>query len=257
MDVAELVLRYVEAVIWPLVTLTVAWYLRSYLREAFARMTRIETPAGAIEFEAEARVLRERAEEVGEPISPEPYGVPRPRGTRRPRRFRMSGPPSRQQPPPPSRPAPAPSPAPEPFPLPEPPPGSAPADSERPPEPRPPSEPRPAGPLPRATPRDFEEAWELLGSSPVGALAAAWSALTDQLDAALPAPPHPFPGRDVRALRRRLVLTGAPPGTVTVFDGLHRLREAAVRDLTPVTARAARNYIAGCERLIESVAPTH
>ncbi|MFC8495319.1 hypothetical protein ACFUJU_31920 [Streptomyces sp. NPDC057235] len=54
MDVAELVLKYVEALVWPSVVTALAWAFRRHLKRAFGRMTRLETPAGAIEFAEEA-----------------------------------------------------------------------------------------------------------------------------------------------------------------------------------------------------------
>ncbi|MFE9340855.1 hypothetical protein ACFYMQ_29560, partial [Streptomyces sp. NPDC007063] len=76
MEIAELVLKYVKALAWPLTVGALAWCLRSYLRDAFARMTRLETPAGSIEFEVETRLLRERAEELSEGSIPEPRSQP-------------------------------------------------------------------------------------------------------------------------------------------------------------------------------------
>ncbi|GAA2095173.1 hypothetical protein GCM10009801_63750 [Streptomyces albiaxialis] len=64
MEVAELVLKYVEALAWPVTVGILAWCLRAHLREAFGRMTRIETPAGALEFEASARSLRDETERL-------------------------------------------------------------------------------------------------------------------------------------------------------------------------------------------------
>ncbi|MFE1731682.1 hypothetical protein ACFW6X_16195 [Streptomyces bacillaris] len=64
MEIAELVLKYIEALVWPLVTLTLVWGLRSHIGRAFGRMTRLETPAGAIEFETDAREVRDEAEEL-------------------------------------------------------------------------------------------------------------------------------------------------------------------------------------------------
>ncbi|MDI6407423.1 hypothetical protein QLX52_00970 [Streptomyces albus] len=147
MDVAELVLKYVEVVIWPVVALAVAWGLRGYLREAFARMTRIETPAGAIEFEAEARHLRERAEELtrspssglpGRATGEQPYQP----------QFPVPGPPTVPVPPP----APYSAETPAPVPAPAPPRTPAPAPEHR-PWPAPRSEPDDThAPAPRRAP---------------------------------------------------------------------------------------------------------
>ncbi|WP_143203628.1 MULTISPECIES: hypothetical protein [unclassified Streptomyces] len=64
MEIAELVLEYVKTLVWPVVTLTLVWGLRAHIQYAFTRMTRLETPAGAIEFEADAREVRQNAEEL-------------------------------------------------------------------------------------------------------------------------------------------------------------------------------------------------
>ncbi|MGW1108993.1 hypothetical protein [Streptomyces sp. NPDC002540] len=62
METAELVLEYVKTLVWPVVTVTLVWGLRAHIQYAFTRMTRLETPAGAIEFEADAREVRQNAE---------------------------------------------------------------------------------------------------------------------------------------------------------------------------------------------------
>ncbi|WP_274709435.1 hypothetical protein [Streptomyces tubbatahanensis] len=289
MDVAELVLRYVEAVVWPAVTLVVAWCLRDYLREAFARMTRIETPAGAIEFEAEARQLRERAEEMvrqapGTPApGPAPYGgsgattpsrtPPSPSSSSDP--YQQQPPPGNpyEQPPSPAYPSPYGQPLPPgspypdprpPFPRPSPGPGH---DGVPQPEPAPgqpagtagygtPPHPRP--PLPTASESpvaaDFRDSWAIVDVSPVGALAAAWAALSAGLDAALPGLPAARADRGSSALlRQRLGLAGAAPATLAVYEGLRRLRDAAVDDGAPVSTSAARHFLAGCERVLGQV----
>ncbi|WP_147993955.1 hypothetical protein [Streptomyces sp. uw30] len=76
MEVAELVLKYVEALAWPLVTVGLVWGLRNHIQGAFTRMTRVETPAGAIEFATDAREVREDAEELaGTPETAEQAGT--------------------------------------------------------------------------------------------------------------------------------------------------------------------------------------
>lgn len=69
-EVAELVLKYVQALVWPVVTLGLVWGLRSQLRAALTRMTRVETPAGAIEFAAEAREVLDQAQEAADAVPP-------------------------------------------------------------------------------------------------------------------------------------------------------------------------------------------
>lgn len=93
MDVAELVLKYLQTVIWPVTTLGLVWFLRAHLREALGRLTRLETPLGAADFEVDARRLRERADEFAssepeselepEPV-PEPEAEPEPATTQEP-----------------------------------------------------------------------------------------------------------------------------------------------------------------------------
>ncbi|MET9914278.1 hypothetical protein ABZZ74_47560 [Streptomyces sp. NPDC006476] len=69
MEVAELVLKYVQAVVWPLVTVVLAWTLRNHI--PLRRMTRLETPAGSIEFATDAREIRSEAEELAADTEPE------------------------------------------------------------------------------------------------------------------------------------------------------------------------------------------
>ncbi|MFE7397601.1 hypothetical protein [Streptomyces sp. NPDC057557] len=73
MEIAELVLEYVKTLVWPVVTVALVWGLRTHIQYAFTRMTRLETPAGAIEFEADAREVRQNAEELSTtPASDDP-----------------------------------------------------------------------------------------------------------------------------------------------------------------------------------------
>ena len=69
-EVAELVLKYVQALVWPVVTLALVWSLRAQLRAALTRMTRVETPAGAIEFAAEAREVLDQAQGAADAAPP-------------------------------------------------------------------------------------------------------------------------------------------------------------------------------------------
>lgn len=69
--VAELVLEYVKALVWPLVTVGLVWMLRNQIQAAFTRMTRLETPAGSIEFTSDAREVRNEAEELAPTTAPE------------------------------------------------------------------------------------------------------------------------------------------------------------------------------------------
>ncbi|MFE0348638.1 hypothetical protein [Streptomyces griseoluteus] len=79
MAVAELVLKYVEALVWPVVTLVLAWACRHHLKRAFARMTRLETPAGAIDFAEEARrTYDDTREQASSSLPREPGQLSRP-----------------------------------------------------------------------------------------------------------------------------------------------------------------------------------
>ncbi|MFD8257720.1 hypothetical protein ACFV19_01980 [Streptomyces griseoluteus] len=79
MAVAELVLKYVEALVWPMVTLVLAWACRHHLKRAFARMTRLETPAGAIDFAEEARrTYDDTREQASSSLPREPGQLSRP-----------------------------------------------------------------------------------------------------------------------------------------------------------------------------------
>ncbi|MFJ9295264.1 hypothetical protein [Streptomyces asoensis] len=76
MAVAELVLKYVEALVWPVVTLVLAWACRHHLKRAFDRMTRLETPAGAIDFAEEARRTYDDTREQASSSPPRVPGQP-------------------------------------------------------------------------------------------------------------------------------------------------------------------------------------
>ncbi|MFH9647209.1 hypothetical protein ACH4MU_20555 [Streptomyces albidoflavus] len=62
MAIAELVLKYLDTLVWPVVTVVLVWMVRAQIRQAFGRLTRLETPAGTLEFEAEARAVRDEAD---------------------------------------------------------------------------------------------------------------------------------------------------------------------------------------------------
>ncbi|MFF0001306.1 hypothetical protein [Streptomyces avermitilis] len=85
MEVAELVLKYVQTLVWPLVTVGLVWGLRGHIQGAFTRMTRLETPAGAIEFAFEAREVRAEAEVLAaasESVEPTETGLGEPQSSR-------------------------------------------------------------------------------------------------------------------------------------------------------------------------------
>ncbi|MCX5406207.1 hypothetical protein OHA37_20310 [Streptomyces sp. NBC_00335] len=64
MEIAELVLKFVDTLAWPLVALGLAWAWRTNIGRAIGRMTRVETPAGALEFAAEVADIRREAQYV-------------------------------------------------------------------------------------------------------------------------------------------------------------------------------------------------
>ncbi|MFF8547113.1 hypothetical protein ACF07Z_09600 [Streptomyces albidoflavus] len=68
MAIAELVLKYLDTLVWPVVTVVLVWMLRAQIRQAFGRLTRLETPAGTLEFEAEARAVRDEADDLRAPV---------------------------------------------------------------------------------------------------------------------------------------------------------------------------------------------
>ncbi len=80
MAIAELVLKYLDTLVWPVVTVVLVWMLRAQIRQAFGRLTRLETPAGTLEFEAEARAVRDEADDLRAPVveGPADEGVPLP-----------------------------------------------------------------------------------------------------------------------------------------------------------------------------------
>ncbi|MGW4305087.1 hypothetical protein [Streptomyces californicus] len=55
MEIAELVLKYVDTLVWPVATVALVWGLRHPIKRAIARLSRLETPAGTMEFTEETR----------------------------------------------------------------------------------------------------------------------------------------------------------------------------------------------------------
>ena len=217
-EIAELVLKYVEALVWPAVTVGLVWGLRSHIREAFARMTRLETPAGAIEFETQAREVLSQAEEaaIATPPGSLAQGIPQPR-------------PQPWSP----HPAPAGARAPAPERVEE---GGPSARDEAPPSPAPQGPPVPPGgpwaPPPYAQPAAVEaphwreqlgEARTMVDASPVGAVVTAWNALLG------------------------VVHDGLPPDTAALVERLRTLRNRAVHQADIVTPTSARSFIQGCQ----------
>ncbi|MGG7608866.1 hypothetical protein ACQ5JZ_05440 [Streptomyces sp. ZG43] len=64
MEIAELVLKYIQALSWPIVILVLIWCLRRHLAGAIARLSRVDTPAGSMEFTYDAQATQEVAAEL-------------------------------------------------------------------------------------------------------------------------------------------------------------------------------------------------
>ncbi|MDO0928202.1 hypothetical protein QQY24_23320 [Streptomyces sp. TG1A-8] len=246
MRIAELVLKYVQALAWPCVTLVLVWFLRAHVRAAFDRMTRVETPVGAIEFAAAARDVLRQAESAADDAAlagpaqwPVPQPVPAPQhpqhGTdgRLPAPAGVPGPAGTG-----SHPAPGGAPSPQP--------GTAYGGSQQVPAPPPAGSTRsPGGSLARARRTRLREARDAVDAAPAGAVATAWDALhtlcTDRITTAgFPAPSSPV------EFGARLTSLGASPHVVTVVDRLRRLNADALREPAAVTPSAARDFVDAC-----------
>ncbi|AGK80412.1 hypothetical protein SFUL_5524 [Streptomyces microflavus DSM 40593] len=275
-QIAELVLKYVDTLVWPIATVALVWGLRHPIKRAIARLSRLETPAGTMEFSEEAREILDEAVEITESalpadseVEPEPRREPEPDPLTRPR--------------PEPRPQPEPQPEPRPEPEPEPEPRREPE-----PLPRPEPEPRPEPPLraPRPlgsrlqflqetaalhgqglrtaearwramnAPADaFSEPLEIAAVSPSGAIVTAWTRL-ERICLARPGLHGitPTPRQGVGGLmRQRLREAGAPGEVFAIYDRLRRLRNKAAHDPDTVTPEAALDFILSCRTLARIV----
>ncbi|KIF75872.1 hypothetical protein QR77_22230 [Streptomyces sp. 150FB] len=269
MVIAELVLKYIQALAWPLVTLGLAWVLRGQIRGAFARMTRLETPAGAIDFAAEVREVLVQADaaagvagsggppfsvgsgnpyaSVGEPSyggygstggdgRPQPPyeeapggGSPQPQPAQPETQPRGGGAPP--VPPPYGRPGPL-APAPDEYPIPAPYPY----------------------PSPRPVFGGLREARELVSLSPARAVISAWNTLNDfcvevilRRSGGRPVSPR---GTEIADA---LKAAGLSRESVAVLGRLTRLRNRAAHDADTVTARAALDFLDTCQKMADLV----
>jgi hypothetical protein len=75
-EIAELVLKYLQALVWPGVVITLAVAFRRQLAEAFKRVTRLETVAGSLEFAEQALEAREDAQDLADGGLPAPAEAP-------------------------------------------------------------------------------------------------------------------------------------------------------------------------------------
>lgn len=273
MKIAELVLKYVEALVWPLVTVALVWGLRAHVKDAFRRLTRLETPAGSMEFAEEARELLDEAERLTLPRPHRPsedrtpaYPVPDPMPVPLPAPVPGSDEPS--PPPPfmtPGGPAGPAQPQPDPEPsmrrwvyadendhAPEPPPNPwAGEDGEENRSFRMRSR-RPrrlqGGVLPREL---FAEAMTMASASPVGAVITAWTTLeglcVDILrQRRIPVARSGSGAHNGRQLTNGLSALGISEGSEDVFFQLRLLRNTAVHQPDSVTPEAARDFVHSC-----------
>lgn len=292
-DIAELVLKYLRTLAWPAVAFGAIWTLRTQLRAAVARVTRVETLAGSIEFAAEVREVLNQAESAADADQPPNVPVPPPWG----------------QPQYPSAPGPAPpAPVEEPAYRPQP---SGPTQSDRryrtppygpaAPQPRTPQNepppfpaqqpstegqspwpsgygypqpyaPSPAQPVARGGPniradasrpsprlQALRDLRDTADNSPTRAIVEAWDILygicNDVIASFEVNDPHTqFPGRrNAAVVVRRLVSLGLRRESVTVFARLQDLRNRAAHLDTSVTPVAARDFIDSCLALAREV----
>ncbi|MFE3049098.1 hypothetical protein ACFXIY_18825 [Streptomyces albidoflavus] len=235
MAIAELVLKYLDTLVWPVVTVVLVWMLRAQIRQAFGRLTRLETPAGTLEFEAEARAVRDEADDLrasaedpapgglwyggldDEPPPDEEDGPPDPAEVSGPdvgtRGGRWGGQPGG-------------------------------GDAATP----------PVVPAPRAWP-DFRSAMDLTEHGPVAAVSVAWLRLLDcvgELRRAHrdgEAAGSPSPRSPLVETWLWLVDLGLSTDAHQLFARLQTLWRESMRDPHLVTSAAARDYVRSCHAL--------
>ncbi|GGY77203.1 hypothetical protein GCM10010342_76170 [Streptomyces anulatus] len=266
-EIAELVLKFVQVLVWPAATVTLVLGLRAPISKAIGRLSRLETMAGTAEFAEEARDVRDEAEEITAT-----QGINENNGEEGPV---DNGPEPEPRPDPDSQPQPDPEPRSDPEPLPEPR-----SDPEPPPdlEPQPRPEPRSeqtvadrmlnqhcstpewrrAGTLRSAeaewlalrAPMDaFSEPLEIAAVSPSGAVLTAWARLekvclgSRSLHGSTPR------GGTSTLMRQRLRAAGAPSEIFDIYDRLRRLRNRAAHDPDTVTSEAAVDFISSCRTI--------
>ncbi|WP_436738035.1 hypothetical protein [Streptomyces sp. BBFR102] len=245
MAIAELVLKYLDALVWPVVTLALVWMVRAQIQQAFGRLTRVETPAGTLEFEAAARAVRDEADDlrapVGEPERTLSASVESTSADWWPEDLDEEPPPDEED--------------------------TLPDPRERPNEP-------PSGggwggwsgggdhlvrstPPPPRRPDPFQEALELAADAPVRAVAHAWASLVecavDVLGArGYPLGPQPR-GHSSEQIRAWLAGLGLPAEGQALHARLQALWNQAFQQPEAVTPTAARDYVRGCRSLAAEV----
>ncbi|MGW9381177.1 hypothetical protein ACWHAO_24660 [Streptomyces albidoflavus] len=251
MAIAELVLQYLDTLVWPVVTLVLVWMLRAQIQQAFRRLTRLETPAGTLEFEAEARAVRDEADDLRVPEEEPSRTLP---GSVR--TDPDGGWPQDEEPPPDEAEEPTPDedalpPDPEegPYEFPRGGAWGAPSGGG--------DGPYRSGPLPPPRRDPFQDALELAADSPVRAVAAAWERLVacavEVLDArGHPLGPQPY-AHSTEQIRGWLAGLGLPVEAQGVHIGLQALWNQAFQHPEAVTPAAARDYVRSCRALAREI----
>ncbi|MGA5577975.1 hypothetical protein ACPCK9_24505 [Streptomyces koyangensis] len=251
MAIAELVLKYLDALVWPVVTLVLVWMLRAQIRQAFQRLTRLETPAGTLEFEfeAEARAVRDEADDLRVPEEEPSRTLP---GSVRtgpaggwPQDEDEEPPPDEDQEPPPEDDALPPDPEEGPYELPRGGAWGAPSGGG--------DGPYRSGPLPPPRRDPFQDALDLAADSPVRAVALAWERLVavalDVLETrGHPLGPQPY-AHSTEQIRGWLAGLGLPVEAQGVHRRLQALWNQAFQHPEAVTPAAADDYVRGCRAL--------
>ncbi|MGF0164339.1 hypothetical protein ACQRET_09925 [Streptomyces koyangensis] len=241
MAIAELVLKYLDTLVWPVVTVVLVWMLRAQIRQAFRRLTRLETPAGTLEFEAEARAVRDEADDLrvpgGEPGRTLP-GSDRTGPGGWPQDEDEEAPPDEHDVPP--------DPAEEPYERPRG--GGWGGDGTG----------GPGSLLPcRRDPDPFQEALELAADSPVRAVATAWQGLVVCAVEVLGARGHPLGpqpyAHSSEQIRAWLAGLGLPVEAQGVHVRLQALWNQAFQHPEAVTPAAARDYVRSCRTLAREI----
>ncbi|MEU6245157.1 hypothetical protein [Streptomyces sp. NPDC047024] len=242
MDVAELVLKYIQVLIWPSVTLALFWAWRERVGEAIGRLSRVETPAGALEFQNEVRRVRDRAEAAAGESAPTGavFGGPPPAGWPTPAAGSSS------------RPGTAGGTGPGP---------GAGAGVGATTEPRS-SEESPFEAVRRRLPllwSAIDQPDDVIDHSPTGAIVSAWNAVqtfAEEILILYPAVRLQRPlGQRVPPddLVRMLHMAGLNQSWADVLNDLHRLRDTTVHGSAPVTPQAARDFVQGCKSVCRAL----
>ncbi|WP_445408035.1 hypothetical protein [Streptomyces albidoflavus] len=241
MAIAELVLKYLDTLVWPAVTVVMVGMLRAQIRQAFQRLTRLETPAGTLEFEAAARAVRDEADDLRAPAEEPSRTLP---GSVRTDPD-DGWPQDEDEEPPPDEDAFPPDPEEGPYEFPRGGAWGAPSGGG--------DGPYRSGPPPPARRDPFQDALELAADSPVRAVALAWERLVvcavEVLDArGHPLGPQPY-AHSSEQIRGWLAGLGLPVEAQGVHRRLQALWNQAFQHPEAVTPAAAGDYVRSCRSL--------